>query len=122
MVVVEIPLRTVSEANAHAHWRTRWARTRAQRLATGLSLARTGVRASAPANVVLTRMAPSTGLDSDNLVSAFKAVRDAVAEWLGVDDRDTRVTWQYRQERTPRGVWAVRIQIEQVQEQEATGT
>ena len=42
--------------------------------------------------VLLTRIAPRE-LDDDNLASALKAVRDGVADGLGVDDRDPRVTW-----------------------------
>ena len=39
-------------------------------------------------------------LDDDNLSSAFKAVRDAVAAWLGVDDSPrSPVRWKYAQER-----------------------
>lgn len=36
--------------------------------------------------VRLYRLAPAT-LDDDNLASALKAARDAVAKWLGIDDR-----------------------------------
>ena len=39
-------------------------------------------------------------LDRDNLVSAFKAHRDAVAEVLGLDDRDPRIEWEYEQSLT----------------------
>lgn len=42
--------------------------------------------------VLLTRVAPRE-LDSDNLQGALKHVRDGVADALGVDDRDERVTW-----------------------------
>lgn len=38
----------------------------------------------------LVRVAPRE-LDSDNLASAFKALRDGIAKRLGVDDRDSRV-------------------------------
>ena len=49
--------------------------------------------------VRLTRAAPAE-LDDDNLSSAFKAVRDAVAAWLGVDDSPrSPVRWKYAQER-----------------------
>ena len=43
-------------------------------------------------SVILTRCG-GRKLDSDNLVSAFKAVRDGVAEGLGVDDGDASVAW-----------------------------
>lgn len=36
-------------------------------------------------------------LDDDNLVAAFKAVRDAIAENLGVDDGSEAITFDYRQ-------------------------
>ena len=36
-------------------------------------------------------------MDGDNLAGAFKAVRDAVATFLGVDDADPRVKWSCRQ-------------------------
>jgi hypothetical protein len=61
-----------------------------------------------PCTVVLKRCAPSRGLDDDNLTGSLKAVRDAVAEWLGVDDRDrATVRYQYEDQRT-KG-WAVVI-------------
>lgn len=53
---------------------------------------------SLPCVVRLTRLSPGT-LDDDNLRGALKAVRDGVADRLGVDDRDPRVTWEYAQER-----------------------
>lgn len=53
-----------------------------------------------PVVVTLTRCAPSSGLDSDNLLSSLKGCRDQVAKWLGVDDRDPRVEWRYEQGRT----------------------
>lgn len=60
--------------------------------------------------VALTRLAPGE-LDTDNLSSAFKAVRDEVAAWLGADDRDQRIVWTYAQEKTAQGVYRVRIEV-----------
>lgn len=61
-----------------------------------------------PCAVTLTRLAPSNGLDDDNLTGALKGVRDAVAAWLGVDDRDrATVRYAYEQQRAP---WGVRIE------------
>jgi hypothetical protein len=58
---------------------------------------------------VLTRFAPSNGLDDDNLTGALKGVRDAVAQWLEVDDRDrSRVRYVYEQQR---GSWGVGIEF-----------
>jgi len=51
--------------------------------------------------VRMTRLSPQ-GLDDDNLASAMKGCRDAIAAWLGVDDRDTnRVRYFCYQGRRP---------------------
>ncbi len=74
-----------------------------------------------PCEVHLTRLAPSGGLDFDNLVSSGKAVRDGVADALGVKDNDRRVTWHYDQRPSgKRGVWGVVIEIKAVSS--ATGS
>lgn len=50
--------------------------------------------------MLLTRVAPSNGLDDDNLTAALKGVRDQIAQWLGVDDRKrTVVRYRYAQRR-----------------------
>ncbi len=63
-----------------------------------------------PCLCVLTRYSPATRpMDDDNLAGAFKAIRDALAGWIGVDDGDTaRLRFRYAQER---GSWAVRIEF-----------
>ena len=113
-VCVPIPgLRTVCELNAHEHWRVRSKRAKTQRELVTLVLRRTVapmMLVGAPLVVTLTRVAPSQGLDDgDNLPSAHKHVRDAVAALLGIDDRDPRVSWRYAQRRGP---WGIEIAIE----------
>ena len=105
-VRVTLPLKVVNESNgSHGHWSAK-ARRRAQarslvRLALPMHL-RHGPR-SWPVLVTLTRIAPSAGLDDDNLRVALKAVRDQVADELGLpSDRDPRVTWAYEQRRGSR--------------------
>lgn len=67
-----------------------------------------------PVVVTVTRLAPSSGLDPhDGLGAACKAVIDGVTDGLGLtNDRDPRVTWKLAQERSPRGVYGVRVRIE----------
>lgn len=36
-------------------------------------------------------------LDGDNLQSGFKATRDGVADWLGINDGSPRLQWSYYQ-------------------------
>ena len=46
--------------------------------------------------VELVRVSPRK-LDSDNLQGALKAVRDGVADALGLDDGSARYRWEYSQ-------------------------
>lgn len=49
--------------------------------------------------VTLTRYGPRT-LDDDNLAFSFKAVRDAVAKVVGIDDGKPIWDWRYAQEQS----------------------
>ena len=49
------------------------------------------------ARITLVRPFVATPLDGDNLSAAFKAPRDAVAQFLGVDDASARLHWVYLQ-------------------------
>lgn len=130
LVVVRIPIRTVSEANQREHWRTKATRVRVQRLAVKLALMTTLRQAGISANVAspragevlreflcakalvtIARIAPRA-LDDDNASSSAKATRDSVAECLGVDDRDHRVGWCVEQRRGGVGEYAVEIRVE----------
>ena len=110
---IELPIRTWSEPNVRAHWAKRARRAREQR-----RVARAYARAAlaahgptcAPLTVTLTRLA-ARKLDSDNLAAALKAVRDGVADALGMDDGDERLTWRYAQEKLPRGQYTVRVEV-----------
>lgn len=89
---VHLPIATVSEANRRDHWQVKRKRAKAQRQMAAALVPRFGL----PCVVTLTRVSPRM-LDDDNLQSALKAVRDGVADRLGVDDRDPRVEWRYAQ-------------------------
>ena len=69
-----------------------------------------GRRSMAFAVVVLTRIAPRP-LDSDNLESACKAVRDGIAEGLGIDDRSPLVRYVTNQEQGGVRVHRVRCEL-----------
>jgi hypothetical protein len=105
--VIEIPIRTVPGMNAREHFRVRAKRVKAERQAVAWSLIGKDKPAT-PLVVLLTRCAPSNGLDDDNLAGSLKAVRDEIARWLGVDDKDrATVRYVYAQTRAP---WGVRIE------------
>lgn len=38
--------------------------------------------------------------DSDNCATGYKHLRDSIAAWLGTDDADKFIDWQYRQLQT----------------------
>lgn len=101
------PMPLPSAANLRMHPMQRARRVAAQRQI-GYLLVSANSPPSLPARITLTRIAPRL-LDDDNLAYAFKAVRDGVADALGVNDRDPRVSWSYSQER---GAAAIRITIE----------
>jgi hypothetical protein len=105
-VVVHLPLRLVSEANARGHW-SKGARRAAeqrnlvkmalyQRVAEFRAMLAHGYAGDDRLTVLITRIGKKT-LDLDNLQRAGKAVRDGVADALGIDDADPRIEWRYDQ-------------------------
>lgn len=107
-LILELPIKLESTANLREHWRAK-----ADRLATQKSKVRRRLptwEGGALLVVRLTRIAPRP-LDSDNLASAFKSVRDAIATWLRVDDRTPLVRWDYAQEKGAPKAYAVRVEV-----------
>lgn len=120
---IETPIVVVSEANARDHHHAKAGRIRRQQQATWAALAtleitrapslRSLLLAHLRLRVTLTRLG-AKALDDDNLSGAFKAVRDAVAHHLGVDDGPRGpITWAYAQEahRRHRLTPGIRIEI-----------
>lgn len=95
VIHVTLPLKIVSVANLREHWSTKANRAKLQRRTTA-ALLKAHRPPLLPLTVVLTRVA-ARQLDTDNLAAAFKSCRDGVADWLGVNDNDQRVTWEYGQ-------------------------
>jgi len=111
---IVIPMHTSRGLNAREHHMQRSRRVKRERELVAWSLAshqRHYGKPTPPCSVLLTRHAPGRGLDSDNLQGALKAVRDSVAEWLGVDDRfDDIVSYRYAQQRHAPD-WLVSIEV-----------
>lgn len=106
--MIAVPLRTVPGLNARELWQVRSSRVKKERRTVAWSLAGKP-RPKIPCSVRLTRVAPSAGVDDDNLPGALKGVRDQIAEWLGVDDRyRMQVRYVYAQRRGP---WGVEIEF-----------
>lgn len=111
--MISVAMRTAPGLNAREHWRARARRVKKEREAIAWALLAPRMEKSGrpplPCTVRLTRVAPSNGLDDDNLAGALKGVRDQVAQWLGVDDKDRyRVRYVYAQRRGP---WSVEIEF-----------
>lgn len=62
--------------------------------------------------VVVTIIRVGKELDSDNLQSACKGLRDGIADTLGVDDRDPRVRWEYAQTESTKGRTGCIVKVE----------
>lgn len=94
-----LPVVIKSEANLREHWTAVAARKKKQKTWVLLALKACAPDGALllPCRVTFTRIGVRL-LDSDNLSGGFKAVRDAVASWLGVDDGPSApVTWEYAQ-------------------------
>ena len=103
-LTVTVPVRLVSEANAGGQLRAKMARKSAVKDAVRAALP--GFAFPLPAVVTITRMGLRE-MDDDNNIRASKNVRDVVAQWLNVDDRDKRVKFRYKQEAS----WSPMVRI-----------
>lgn len=106
-------MRTGAGLNDREHYMARAARVKREQHTVWWELKASRVMLpELPVRVTLTRVSPSVrGLDDDNLRGSLKAVRDAVAHWLLVDDADERVQWCYAQRN---GAWGVQLDFEEV--------
>ena len=118
-IAKELSLRIVSEANRRDHWRVKAARTQLHRISAQCAfdyhrnpgaLIRAGVPVSG-LTVTMTRIAPRR-LDDDNLASGFKAVRDGVAAWLGIDDGSPLIRWVCAERKGPPKGYAAEVVVE----------
>jgi hypothetical protein len=112
-MTVILPIRTVNTLNKREHWAQKAKRARRERRATMWMLG-SKPRPELPCVVTFTRISPVNRMDSDGIVSSMKHLRDAVAEWLGVDDGQAApVTWVYTPhcERGEKGQHAVRVEF-----------
>lgn len=107
-----IPVKTVAGLNAREHWRARSSRVKKERT-TAAMMTPAGIEL--PCVVKMNRLS-SSKLDDDNLQGACKAIRDGIADKIGVPDNDPRIEWLYSQEKCKRGNFGVRVLIYQGEE------
>lgn len=114
IVTLTLPIRAISEANQREHWAKKAKRVKQHRRIAAM-VARMYTRGVVlPAVVTMIRIIGARGrkLDSDNLASSMKAVRDGIADAFRVDDGGDMVRWEYRQLRAVDGVWSVWVLVE----------
>lgn len=100
--------------NSREHWAKRSRRVANEHAIVALVLHSSWkgkARPSLPLSVTMTRANPRM-LDGDNCVGSLKGTRDSVAKWLGIDDGDSRVSWNYEQRKCKRAGAGTIIRIE----------
>lgn len=113
-MILCLPMQLPSVANQRIHWAVKAKQVKAQRQRVALAWKTQPDRAEKESAinewerggfrllVTMIRVAPRR-LDTDNLESAFKAIRDQVAVQLGVSDASERVRWECQQARPLKG-------------------
>jgi len=118
---ITIPrLELKSEANSTDHFRVKAKRHKIQKAIVNAYM-RTVQIPPLPLVITLTRHAPRP-YDDDNILIAFKYVRDAVSEYVlgiadnkiykpGRADNDQRIKWEYCQEKTTQEEYLITIEL-----------
>lgn len=94
---VFVPGAPKSTANLREHWTQRHKRNKNMQAKVRLKL-NVKVREIRPVVLVVLQRKGKVWLDSDNLVSSMKDVRDAVAKTLRIDDGSPLVDWRCTQQ------------------------
>lgn len=105
-----LPLRLVNGSNSREHWAKRAKRAKEQRSTTTTVLRSLWEAPGLPVKVRIVRIGPRR-LDRDGAITSMKHVIDGVADWLGCDDGDPRIEWDYAQERGKPKEFAVKIEV-----------
>ena len=117
MIEWKLPVKTISEANMTGeHWTKKHKRHQMQKIWIKKAFLDHKKKIETPCIVELTRVA-SRKIDSDNLSSAFKWIRDEIGAQLtgimipGRGDDDDDITWKYAQEKGEPKEYAIKIRI-----------
>ena len=111
MNTIFLPIKTKPGLNAREHWWERSRRAKSERQAAKLAFGATLRHGTLlPCTITLVRLSAAT-MDDDNLPGAFKAIRDGIADALGVKDNNPAVTWRYDQRKCKRGEFGIVIEV-----------
>lgn len=114
--VVVAGLRLHNPLNQRQHWQVVWRRGVKEKDRARLALEATGMGVTRPSaerpwTVTVTRCGPGKLDAHDALPASAKHVVDAVAEWLGVDDKHANVVaYRYAQRRERE--WSVEVEVD----------
>ncbi len=96
-----LPIKLECATNKREHWSKVTDRKKMQRQLAMFSTydicARIHLDKNSSLIVAITRIGIRK-MDSDNLATSAKYVRDGIADALGIDDGDSRIEWVYKQE------------------------
>ena len=119
-ITAKVPARLVNALNQREHWAVRSKRAKVQRSAamSAMLMAIPGwvldsdlaAAGNPPITITITRRG-GRRMDDDGLTASAKHVRDGVADWLGIDDGDKRLTWIVKQDKAPRGQHWVDVEV-----------
>lgn len=111
-----IPMRLISEANSSDHWAVKRKRRQSIDYYFLMHWNVKSPKILLPCVVQLSRYAPR-GLDEDNLIHAFKGLKDTIADKIipglakGRADGSKEICWEYYQFRTKDKKYAISIHI-----------
>lgn len=115
-VTFDIPVEVLSEANRRECWQSKYRRFKKQRERVRVFAHeyRWLVAMECRIHITLIRIKGprQRDFDDDNLRSAFKSVRDGIADVLGIDDGSNRLLWEYRQEKGEKA--GVRVEMREM--------
>lgn len=116
-IEIVLPIKIVSELNLREHWTKKHARHKKLHKRIWLAFLPYRGWIELPCCITLMRVSPRS-LDEDNLMGAFKTIRDYIADQIipglamGRADGDPRITWIYMQEKSAPKTYACKIIIE----------
>jgi hypothetical protein len=111
-----VPIRLQSEGNKIEHWRVKYSRRKKIKEAIRFHIFRTQVKP--PCHVILTRIAPRSLDEEDNLRMSLKCPKDCVADILipglqpGRADESKEITWDFKQEKGKPKEYGLKIELE----------
>jgi len=115
MPTIEIPIKLVSEANVKQHWAIKHKRAKVQEMLIKYEMR--GMKIPLPCTVTLIKCG-GRRMDYDNLLYAFKKIRDTIADQLipnlaaGRADDSELITWIYKQDLKAKK--CIRVEISRV--------